>query len=97
VIAVRVLVLIPGPLRQTADNQAKVEVDLPEQATLGTLLDHLAARYPLLDRRLRDEREGLRRYVNFYVDGEECRRLSGADTRLTPDTEVQILPSVAGG
>lgn len=93
----RVLVLIPGPLRQTAGNQAKVEVDLPERATLGALLDHLAERYPLLDRRLRDERDVLRRYVNVYVDGEECRRLSGADTRLTPDSEVRILPSIAGG
>ena len=93
----RVLVLIPGPLRQTAGNQAKLEVDLPEPATLGVLLDHLATRYPLLDRRLRDERSGLRRYVNFYVDGEECRRLSGADTALGPDAEVRILPSVAGG
>jgi molybdopterin converting factor small subunit len=94
---VRVLVLIPGPLRQTAGNQARLEVDLPEPATLGVLLDHLAERYPLLDRRLRDERAGLRRYVNFYVDGEECRRLSGAETSLGPDAEVRILPSVAGG
>lgn len=93
----RVLVLIPGPLRQTVDNNAKLEVDLPDRATLGVLLDHLATRYPLLDRRLRDERATLRRYVNFYVDGEECRRLSGADTELAADTEVQILPSVAGG
>jgi sulfur-carrier protein len=93
----RVLVLIPGPLRQTAGDQARLEVDLPESATLGVLLDHLAARYPLLDRRLRDERYGLRRYVNFYVDGEECRRLSGRDTRLTADAEVLIVPSVAGG
>ncbi|MEV8439528.1 MoaD/ThiS family protein [Actinosynnema sp. NPDC051121] len=93
----RVLVLIPGPLRQSAGNQARLEVDLPEPATLGVLLDHLAARYPLLDRRLRDERAGLRRYVNVYVDGEECRRLSGPDTSLGPDAEVRILPSVAGG
>ena len=93
----RVLVLIPGPLRSTAGNQARLEVDLPEPATLGALLDHLATRYPLLDRRLRDERAGLRRYVNIYVDGEECRRLSGPDTSLSQDAEVRILPSVAGG
>ncbi|MFD1147419.1 MoaD/ThiS family protein [Saccharothrix hoggarensis] len=93
----RVRVLIPGPLRQTAGNQGRLDVDLPEPATLGALLDHLAAQYPLLDRRLRDEQSGLRRYVNFYVDGEECRRLSGPDTQLTPNAEVQILPSVAGG
>ncbi|MFD2398472.1 MoaD/ThiS family protein [Prauserella oleivorans] len=54
-------------------------------------------RYPALERRLRDEQGGLRRYVNFYVDGEECRRLAGPATPLRPDAEVVIIPSVAGG
>ncbi|GAA1283426.1 MoaD/ThiS family protein [Saccharothrix xinjiangensis] len=93
----KVVVLIPGQLRQLTGNESRLEVDLAEPATLAALLDHLAARYPTLDRRLRDERSALRRYVNFFVDGEECRRLSGPDTGLTPDTEVHILPSVAGG
>lgn len=93
----RVVVLIPGPLRQTTGNASRLEVDLPEPVTLGALLDHVAVAYPLLDRRLRDERAGLRRYVNFFVDGEECRHLAGVDTELKPDAEVQILPSVAGG
>ncbi|MFD7653906.1 MoaD/ThiS family protein [Actinosynnema sp. NPDC059797] len=93
----RVVVLIPGQLRQVAGDESRLEVDLAEPATLGGLLDHLAARYPLLDRRLRDERSALRRYVNFFVDGEECRRLAGPDTELAPGAEVHILPSVAGG
>jgi molybdopterin converting factor small subunit len=46
---------------------------------------------------LRDERGSLRRYVNFYVEGEECRRLSGASTPLSAGAEVMITPSVAGG
>jgi molybdopterin converting factor small subunit len=39
----------------------------------------------------------LRRYINLYVDGEECRRLAGPDTVLRGGAELQILPSVAGG
>ena len=57
----------------------------------------LAERYPALERRLRDEQAGLRRYVNFYVDGEECRRLGGPSAALRDRGEVQIIPSVAGG
>lgn len=93
----KVTVLLPGVLRPAAANQSTLELDLPEPATLGAVLDELSTRYPLLDRRLRDERSTLRRYVNFYVDGEECRRLDGPSTVLRPNTEIRILPSVAGG
>jgi molybdopterin converting factor small subunit len=81
-------------LRPLAGGVASLEIDAP---TLGTVLDDVAARHPALERRLRDERGGLRRYVNFYVDGEECRRLAGAETPLAPGVEVRIIPSVAGG
>lgn len=93
----RVTVRLPGVLRPKADDQARFDVDLPEAATLGALLDEVAARYPALERRLRDEQAGLRRYVNFYVDGEECRFSGGPDTVLKDGGEVQIIPSVAGG
>ena len=93
----RVTVLLPGVLRAKADDQAKLDIEVSEPATLGSLLDVLAERYPALERRLRDEQSTLRRYVNFYVDGEECRFSGGADTVLRDATEVQIIPSVAGG
>ncbi|CAL9619484.1 Sulfur carrier protein CysO [Actinosynnema sp. ALI-1.44] len=93
----KVTVLLPGVLRPAAGDQSSLELDLPEPATLGAVLDELSRRHPLLDRRLRDERSTLRRYVNFYVDGEECRRLDGPSTVLRPNAEIRILPSVAGG
>jgi molybdopterin synthase sulfur carrier subunit len=93
----RVTVALPGVLRDKAEGQAALDVDVPEPATLGVLLDVLAKSYPALERRLRDEQAGLRRYVNFYVDGEECRFSGGADTVLREATEVRIIPSVAGG
>jgi sulfur-carrier protein len=90
-------VRLPGALRQHAGNASTVEVKLPDPATLGDLLDALAADHPRLERRLRDERGRLRRYVNVFVDGEECRRLAGADTPLHAAADIQIIPSVAGG
>ncbi|GAA4025415.1 MoaD/ThiS family protein [Allokutzneria multivorans] len=93
----RVTVLVPGVLRSAAGGAAKFELEMTSPATLGDVLDVVAGRYPLLERRLRDEQRRLRRYVNFFVDGEECRRLSGADTQLSDNAEVQIIPSVAGG
>lgn len=93
----RVTVRLPSTLRSRAGDRSTVDVQVPDGATLADLLDVLAADYPGLERRLRDERRELRRYVNFFVDGEECRRLDGAATSLRGAAEVQIIPSVAGG
>ena len=93
----RVTVLLPGVLRSAAGGAARLDVDVAEPATLGTMLDQLADRYPALDRRLRDERGVLRRYVNFFLDGEECRRLRGRDSTLADGMEINVIPSVAGG
>ncbi|MFD9893275.1 MoaD/ThiS family protein [Amycolatopsis sp. NPDC059027] len=93
----RVIVLLPGVLREKAGGQGRLVVEVDEPATLGSLLDVLAKEHPALERRLRDEQAGLRRYVNFFVDGEECRRSGGSATPLREAAEVQIIPSVAGG
>lgn len=92
-----VTVLVPGALRVDAAGESKVSVELGDGGVLGDVLDALAALHPRIDRRLRDEQGVLRRYVNIYVDGEECRRGGGLDTPVKPTSEVQILPSVAGG
>ncbi|GAA3510541.1 MoaD/ThiS family protein [Actinocatenispora rupis] len=92
-----VTVRIPGVLRADAGGAAHLDLDLPPDVPLSSALDALAAAHPRLARRLRDERGTLRRYVNLYVNGEECRALAGLDTPLPADAEVQVLPSVAGG
>ena len=94
---VRITVLVPGTLRTQAGGESRLEVEVAGPATLATLLDVLGQRYPALERRLRDEQAGLRRYVNFYVDGEECRHRGGPSAALRDGGEVQIIPSVAGG
>ena len=93
----RVTVLLPGTLREKAGGESRLDVEVGEPATLGALLDALARQYPALERRLRDEQAGLRRYVNFYVDGQECRHRGGPEAVLRDAAEVQIIPSVAGG
>ena len=88
-------VLVPGMLRAEAGGSAHLEVG--DGGTLGAVLDELKERWPRLERRIRDESGALRRYVNLYVDGEDCRRSGGLETPVPPDAEIQVLPSVAGG
>jgi molybdopterin synthase sulfur carrier subunit len=93
----RVTLLLPGVLRQYASGVGRLELDVAPGSTLAGALDHLTELQPALERRLRDERGALRRYVNLFVDGEECRQLAGADTLLRAGAEIQVIPSIAGG
>ena len=88
-------VLVPGVLRAEAGGSARLEVG--DSGTLGAVLDEIRERWPRLERRLRDESGALRRYVNIYVDGEDCRRSGGPATPVPAGAEIQVLPSVAGG
>jgi len=90
-----VTILLPGVLRSEADGQSKLTVDTA--GSLRSVLDAVAESWPRLDRRLRDERGALRRYVNIYIDGNDCRRSGGLETQVEAGAEIQVLPSVAGG
>jgi sulfur-carrier protein len=88
-------VLVPGVLRADAGGASHLDVDAA--GTLRDVLDELADRWPRLARRIRDETGALRRYVNVYVDGTDCRHAGGLDTEVPPGAEIHVLPSVAGG
>jgi sulfur-carrier protein len=90
-------VLIPRTLMSVAGEQRRIEVAASDDDTVAALLDQLAARYPIFDRRIRDETGAQRRYVNLYLDGEDIRRLDGLGTKLGTAQELQIIQSVAGG
>ncbi|MGC4808823.1 ubiquitin-like small modifier protein 1 [Micromonospora sp. DT233] len=90
-----VTVWVPGPLRGEVGGATRLAV--AADGTLRDVLDALAVDWPRLARRLRDERGELRRYVNVYVDGEDCRHVGGLAAAVRPGAEVRVIPSVAGG
>lgn len=90
-----VTLLVPAALQVDAGGERRLRVGA--DGDLRAVLDEVSARWPRLGRRIRDERGELRRYVNVYVDGEDCRRAGGLDTPVPGGAEVQILPSIAGG
>ncbi len=90
-----ITVLVPGVLRAEAGGQGRIEV--AAVGTLDAVLDALARDWPRLERRIRDERGVIRRYVNVYINGEDHQALGGAETAIPDGAEIQVLPSVAGG
>jgi molybdopterin synthase sulfur carrier subunit len=93
---VSVRVLLPGVLAALAGGARHLDVE-PQGETLADLLDALATEHPLLGRRIRDETGAVRRFVNVYVDGDDVRFQDGLATKVRHGSEVQVLPSVAGG
>ncbi|MGH9247480.1 MAG: ubiquitin-like small modifier protein 1 [Acidimicrobiales bacterium] len=92
-----VSVRVPASLRAYAGGQAVVTVALISGATIEGLLDELAAAFPDLERRVRDEQRHLRPHVNLFVGTENIRDLAGQGTPLDSGAEVTVLPAVSGG
>jgi molybdopterin converting factor small subunit len=94
---VRVVVLLPGALREHAEGRDQVTVELPEGARVEDLVNDVSCRWPAVGRRLREDSGVLRRHVNLFVDGQDVRALNGIRTALQDGAVVHVLPSVAGG
>jgi molybdopterin synthase sulfur carrier subunit len=92
-----VAVRLASALRSYAGGAGRVEVEVPAPATVLAVLDALAAGYPAVGRRLRDEGGALRQHVNVFVGADNVRDLDGLDTVIAEGTEVSVLPAVSGG
>ncbi len=86
-------VKIPTQLRAATDGEANAAV---EGSTVAEVLDALYERFDELKPRIADD-DGLRRFVNVYVGGEDIRFLEGLETPVADGAEITILPAVAGG
>ncbi|QGN31534.1 MoaD/ThiS family protein [Microlunatus sp. Gsoil 973] len=64
--------------------------------TLGEVIDDLETRHAGLKERL-VEADGLRRFVNVYVNDEDVRFSGGLSAPVSEDDVVVVLPAVAGG
>jgi adenylyltransferase/sulfurtransferase len=87
-------VSIPTPLRQFTGKQDTVSV---AGATVGEVLNGLAAQYPDLRKQIFNDQGKLRSFVNVYLNDEDIRYLSKSDTPAADGDTVSLVPSIAGG
>ena len=92
-----VRVVLPGLLRDLADGAAELPVELDDPAPLGAVLDRAFEPWPVLARRVRDERGEIRRHVNVFVDGEDAKRADGVQTTVDVAATVHVINAVSGG
>ncbi len=66
-------------------------------ATVGEVVGEVAARFPELGSRLRNEKGEPYPYVIFYVDEEDIRFQDGFQTPVKDGAEIVVVPAIAGG
>ena len=75
----------------------RVSFDLPETATVRTLLDAIGNAYPAIAALMWQPDGSLSDYIKVFVDGRESRHLQALDTPVLPTSTVDIFPPAAGG
>ncbi len=86
-------VRIPTILRTFTGGEKKVQ---GAGSTLLEVIDDIETRNPGIKERL-VEAEGLRRFVNVYVNDEDVRFAGGLQAATSDGDVVVVLPAVAGG
>ena len=100
---IEVQVRVPTALRELVSGSQTVVVEVGgdatdgEHVTVGSVLDALAAQYPALERRVRDELGRTRVHVNLFVGADNVRDLDGLATPIAPGGELSIIPAISGG
>ena len=95
-------VVLPAHLRNLAQANGEVTVEVAGKATIGSVLDALEARYPMLQGTIRDHVSRQRRpFVRFFACAEDWSH-EPVDTPLpdavTSGTEpLLIVGAIAGG
>ncbi len=82
-------------LREVMD--AQVRMDFAEGATIRSLLTELTRRYAGLDKRIFEDSQTLREYVNILKNGRNIHFLAGLETALDDGDIIALFPPVAGG
>ena len=87
-------VRIPTPLRKYTQGQEEVTVD---GGTIRELLANLEQSSPGIRERICDDAGNVRRFVNIFVGEEDIRYLDNLNTAVKSDSEISIIPAIAGG
>lgn len=88
---------LPGALRELVHGERALPVEVGAPADVRGLLDAVAARWPAVERRIRDETGALRPHVNVFVGEANIRDGAGQAEPIADGAEVSVIPAVSGG
>jgi len=89
-----VTIQLPKVLAELAGGVREIEAT---GSTLGEAVAEVAARFPNLGPRLRDDQGRPYEFVVYYLNDEDIRLNGGFAAPIEDGDEVIIVPAVAGG
>lgn len=87
-------IIIPTPLRKFTANQSTFKA---EGNTVREALQQLTHEHTGLSTHLLDAEQNLRSFIRVYVGDEDINELNGAETSVSDQTIISIVPAIAGG
>lgn len=85
---------LPTVLAPLAEGRRSLEA---AGASVGEAVADIAARYPALATRLRDEQGNPYPFVAFYLNDRDIRLSGGFATAVREGDELIVVPAIAGG
>jgi proteasome lid subunit RPN8/RPN11/molybdopterin converting factor small subunit len=89
-----VRVRLPAAFRSLAGGSPELRA---EGRTLREVLGSVGRDHPELCERLLDAEGRLRRYVTFFLNGDDVRFAGGADAPVRDGDELAVVPALSGG
>jgi sulfur-carrier protein len=87
---------IPGALREFTAGRNTVEI-AESPTTLADALSALWGLYPGVRDRIANEQGQVREHINIFVGDENVRYSGGLATKVSPGSQISIVPAVSGG
>lgn len=86
--------IIPTPLRKYTDQNRTFET---KQENLSDAIRQFVDEYPEVKENLLDDDGNIRSYIKLYIGDKEVDPKENAGIEISEDTEVSIVPAIAGG
>lgn len=87
-------IIIPTPLRKFTGQNRNFDTD---SENLSEAIQNFVEEYPDVKNNLLDEDGNIRSYIKIYIGDDEVHPDENGSITLTKDTEVSIVPAIAGG
>jgi sulfur-carrier protein len=87
-------IIIPTPLRKYTDQNRRFDT---QRNTLSEAIDDFVASYPEVKQNLLNDEGDIRSYIKLYIGDEQVNPSDNGSLELSEDTEVSIVPAIAGG
>ena len=95
-------VVLPDPLTRLAACERELEVEVEDPVTIGSVLDAIERRFPMLRGTIRDPANGRRRpFLRFYAEGEDLSDVAAEvalpEAVLRGEEPFLVIGAIAGG